>query len=1003
MHPLNVTRSFDVRTKVVAVDFAAFILVYYIFFGRYFIHYGYQVAGDSGMILAINNLASYTIDHFGEFLWWDPTTLNGWPAFLNLSIGWYNYLSPYSIPSHLVVYVLTSWFGWMTADAVQVQLTLVTFGLNLLAVVLTSHLLFGSTVARLLPPLLLTIGQPALQMIGLSMHGAALVPANFFLLGCVVLGKRRDASSLLIFLTFSVLLVSSINYIFISSSFVVISVGFLVSLALLGFKWLYPRKIIVEILSDRLALIVTGLLALSLLLAVLNVLIPLKTHGQEIVRVGTIDTLVNYRDASVAALFSRDYGWNISYQHIITSLLQWMPYDDMYVYALADPDPMKNLHIPRMDVRYLGVLTIPLFFAAMLLVRNSRILAVIFGTMVITTLVLPYTVQLLPVVFVLDNIEFLRNIRHTAHVMPRDLPSILAIFVAAYGFHALLRSRFSLSSNKRAARGGAHVRNPGLKLSLKFFGSPYFALIIFLIGCLGGSALFLHGALDPEVALTKRSGAHIAIFLAIYSMLLLGLIYSRSYKTRTLLGCLVMVVAAGDLSISTSSNWNRGGIWIKGEKGELNATPEFFGALRPDGLNWIGSYSGIAHGLAGTMHFGMRTWLVLHSRPDWRPVLENWDPKTGLMTSYPEVRFATGGAFVDFKEIENIDALPKPAEVGTPFYVHDPALAAEGQGRPLAGSAKVVEFTPNRAVLDVAVDEPAVMMMLDNFDPFWKASVNGSPVDVHRANFTFKAIKVPAGASRVVFVFDPFPVKLGWGAFYVVFTAAVALLGIRSLGGRAVIIAFGGCATVASAIALTPVRTPLSVDLGREPRENLALSVDGASRRVVDAQGRKVTALGVDAVSPDGSGASSALRFGGSGYITVRKWDVDACLLRDCSIRFDFKLDEAPNRQQFLIGQSGTGGGWHVLLDPAQLIIQADLGGRQTNVPITVVPGRWHTLSIASSLAGLKVEFDGKLVATSRQRPFVSGYEDLYIGGRPGPSPLNFVGEMRNVRIDEKR
>jgi len=67
------------------------------------------------------------------------------------------------------------------------------------------------------------------------------------------------------------------------------------------------------------------------------------------------------------------------------------------------------------------------------------------------------------------------------------------------------------------------------------------------------------------------------------------------------------------------------------------------------------------------------------------------------------------------------------------------------------------------------------MYYVDSFDRFWEARVNGSATPVYRANFDFKAIRLPAGKSIVEWVYNPYPVKYGWIAFYMIF---MTLLGV---------------------------------------------------------------------------------------------------------------------------------------------------------------------------------------------------------------------------------
>jgi uncharacterized membrane protein YfhO len=60
------------------------------------------------------------------------------------------------------------------------------------------------------------------------------------------------------------------------------------------------------------------------------------------------------------------------------------------------------------------------------------------------------------------------------------------------------------------------------------------------------------------------------------------------------------------------------------------------------------------------------------------------------------------------------------------------------------------------------------MISNDNYDRFWTATVDGQRVPVYRANYTYKAIRLPAGEHVVEWRYNPWPVKAMWIWFYAV-------------------------------------------------------------------------------------------------------------------------------------------------------------------------------------------------------------------------------------------
>ena len=113
---------------------------------------------------------------YHEFLWWDPTGLDGYPALVNLTHGWFNYLNPLVLPGHVFVWIAISLLHWPLVTAVQVQLFSLAYLTSLIFVILLAREVIRSPLARLLPPLVFTLGASANQFFMLAQHGPALAP-----------------------------------------------------------------------------------------------------------------------------------------------------------------------------------------------------------------------------------------------------------------------------------------------------------------------------------------------------------------------------------------------------------------------------------------------------------------------------------------------------------------------------------------------------------------------------------------------------------------------------------------------------------------------------------------------------------------------------------------------------------------------------------------------------------------------------------------------------------
>ncbi len=80
---------------------------------------------------------------------------------------------------------------------------------------------------------------------------------------------------------------------------------------------------------------------------------------------------------------------------------------------------------------------------------------------------------------------------------------------------------------------------------------------------------------------------------------------------------------------------------------------------------------------------------------------------------------------------------------------------------------------PDRVQLEVRARRAAVVVLLDSYDPGWRAWVDGQPARILRANVAFRAVPVPAGEHRVEMRYRPPALILGIALS--VLTAAIAL------------------------------------------------------------------------------------------------------------------------------------------------------------------------------------------------------------------------------------
>jgi hypothetical protein len=172
--------------------------------------------------------------------------------------------------------------------------------------------------------------------------------------------------------------------------------------------------------------------------------------------------------------------------------------------------------------------------------------------------------------------------------------------------------------------------------------------------------------------------------------------------------------------------------------------------------------------------------------PGWRPVLVDEHPR-----AYQVIR---GGVqdLPPFTLYENVDAFPrafvvpqaaplprqnvlaalKAVDLHQAVLVEGPALGAEnGLGTGSFRPASVKEYRPNRVTVQTDEGPEGWLVLADVWFPGWTCTIDGQPVLLHRADYLFRAVPIPAGAHEVVFSFQPASYR--WGQ-----VSSAAALGI---------------------------------------------------------------------------------------------------------------------------------------------------------------------------------------------------------------------------------
>ena len=122
-------------------------------------------------------------------------------------------------------------------------------------------------------------------------------------------------------------------------------------------------------------------------------------------------------------------------------------------------------------------------------------------------------------------------------------------------------------------------------------------------------------------------------------------------------------------------------------------------------------------------------------------------------SALPRARFESNVWFAANAEDAN-DALRRHRGEGVILEHLEHPIPAAGR-RSATGRVEIRTLEDERVVLDVDADGPGFVVLSDSWYPGWRAWVDGSDAPIYRVDGLFRAVEVPAGASRVEFAYRP--------------------------------------------------------------------------------------------------------------------------------------------------------------------------------------------------------------------------------------------------------
>jgi hypothetical protein len=96
---------------------------------------------------------------------------------------------------------------------------------------------------------------------------------------------------------------------------------------------------------------------------------------------------------------------------------------------------------------------------------------------------------------------------------------------------------------------------------------------------------------------------------------------------------------------------------------------------------------------------------------------------------------------------------------------------------------EIVEYTPNRVVIDVSTPSDGFLVLSDLYYVGWKAVVDGVESEVYKADYAFRAVRLEAGDHRVKFIFDPLSFRMGLAVSLAAVLVLAALTGLWLVQG----------------------------------------------------------------------------------------------------------------------------------------------------------------------------------------------------------------------------
>jgi hypothetical protein len=146
--------------------------------------------------------------------------------------------------------------------------------------------------------------------------------------------------------------------------------------------------------------------------------------------------------------------------------------------------------------------------------------------------------------------------------------------------------------------------------------------------------------------------------------------------------------------------------------------------------------------------------------PGAKPVSEifNGSPQPGYLFENPYFvprAYVAGTAIFNTSPLETLSQMASPQfnAMDNVILAAQPGASAAVRGSSPAGKIEITAREPNKVTLKADLTRPGYVVLLDRYDPNWRATIDGREVPVLRANQLFRAVYSEPGKHVILFYY----------------------------------------------------------------------------------------------------------------------------------------------------------------------------------------------------------------------------------------------------------